>query len=124
MKLLRELVSNLDSVIEQYVVEALTAFERRAYFAAAVMLGAASEKALYLLADALLRAFKDTKRRDKLKTLLDRRKMLELFESVRDTIHDATKSKVLPYADPKALLHTSALFMKPFACSGMMLCIR
>ncbi|MFZ0705346.1 MAG: hypothetical protein WAM71_07065 [Candidatus Korobacteraceae bacterium] len=99
MKFLRERVSNMDAVIEQYVIEALTAFERQAHFAAAVMLGAASEKALYLLAESVLGAFRDGKRHDKLKALLDRRKLLELFEYVRDTISDTSKAKALPYSD-------------------------
>ena len=48
MKFLHEMVPTLDSVIEQYVSESLIAFEREALFASAVMLGAASEKRLYL----------------------------------------------------------------------------
>jgi hypothetical protein len=99
MKFLRKRVPSLDSVIEQYVTEALTAFERQAYFAAAVMLGAASEKALYVLAESILGALKDAKKHDKLKALLERRKLLELFEYVRDTTHDASKAKLLPYSD-------------------------
>ena len=47
LEFLRSRVSPLDPVIEQYVLEAVTAFERQAHFASAVMLGAASEKALY-----------------------------------------------------------------------------
>jgi hypothetical protein len=46
MKFLSQRVPVIDPIIDQYVTEALTAFEREAYFAAAVMLGAASEKAL------------------------------------------------------------------------------
>ncbi len=111
MKFLREHVSSMDTVIEQYVIEALTALERQAYFAAAVMLGAASEKALYLLAESALGAFKDTKKHDKLKALLDRRKLLELFEYVRDTIGDASKAKSLPYSDFEgAATHLMSLY--------------
>ncbi len=111
MKFLRERVSSMDAVIEQYVIEALTAFERQAHFAAAVMLGAASEKALYLLAESLLGAFKDAKRHDKLKALLDRRKLLELFEYVRDTVCDVSKAKALPYSDSEgAGTHLMSLY--------------
>jgi len=99
MKFLRQRVPVIDPIIDQYVTEALTAFEKEAYFASAVMLGAASEKALYLLAESVLGAFKDAKKHDKLKNLLEHRKLLELFESVRDTIYDASKAKILPYAD-------------------------
>lgn len=97
LNFLRARVPELDSVIQQYVTEAVTAFERQAYFGAAVMLGAASEKALYALADSLLAAIKTTKSREKLQDLLDRRRLLSLFEFVRDTIDNATKAKTLPY---------------------------
>lgn len=98
LNFLRQLVPNIDSVIEQYVIEALTAFERRAYFAAAVMLGAASEKALYLLAESMFDAFTDARRRDRLQSTLDRRRLLELFDLVRGAIQDASEAKLLPYA--------------------------
>lgn len=111
MRFLRQRVSTMDPVIEQYVVEALTAFERQAYFASAVMLGTASEKALYLLSESILGAFKDAKRQEKLKALLDRRRLLELFEFVRDTIHAASRTKALPYSDSEgAVTHLMSLF--------------
>ena len=99
LKFLRERVPAIDPIIDQYVIEALAAFEREAYVASAVMLGAASEKELYLLAEAVLLALKDPKKHSKLKGLLDRRKLLELFETVRDTVREAVTAKLLPYAD-------------------------
>jgi hypothetical protein len=99
LKFLCDRVPAIDPIIEQYVIEALWAFEREAYFASAVMLGAASEKELYLLAEAVLLALKDPKKHSKLKVLLDRRKLLELFETVRDTIREAVTAKLIPYAD-------------------------
>lgn len=111
MKFLRERVPAIDPIIEQYVIEALTAFEREAYFASAVMLGAASEKELYLLAEAVLLALKDAKKHSKLKGLLDRRKLLELFECVRDTIREAVTAKLLPYADSEgSTTHLMSLY--------------
>ncbi len=97
MKFLRERVTVLDPIIEQYVIEALTAFDRDAYFASAVMLGAASEKELYLLAEAVFLALRDAKDKDKLRGLLDRRRLLELFETVRDEIRQAVAAKLIPY---------------------------
>ncbi len=111
MKFLHERVPAIDPVIEQYVIEALTAFEREAYFASAVMLGAASEKELYLLAEAVLFALKDPKKHSKLKGLLDRRKLLELFETVRDTIREAVAARLLPYADSEgSATHLMSLY--------------
>ena len=44
-------------MIKKYVQEALTTYERQAYFAAAVMIGAAAESAVYLLAAAMQKSF-------------------------------------------------------------------
>jgi hypothetical protein len=111
LKFLRERVPALDPIIEQYVIEALTAFDRAAYFASAVMLGAASEKELYLLAEAVFLALKDPKKQSKLRGLLDRRKLLELFETVRDTIHQGVAAKVIPYTDSEgSTTHLMSLY--------------
>src|SRR5579875_2128956 len=111
LKFLRVRVPAIDPIIEQYIIEALIAFERESYFASAVMLGAASEKELYLLAEAVLSALKDPKKHSKLKGLLDRRKLLELFETVRDTINGAIAAKLLPYSDSEgASTHLMSLY--------------
>jgi sulfur transfer complex TusBCD TusB component (DsrH family) len=111
LKFLRGHVLTLDSVIDQYVVEALAAFDRDALFASAVMLGAASEKQLYLLADAVMLALKDARKQAKLKNLLDRRKLFDLFEMVRDTIQDATDAKLIPYTVTEGVTpHLMSLF--------------
>lgn len=111
MKFLRARIHALDPIIEQYVIEALTAFDRDAYFAAAVMLGAASEKELYLLGNAVVTALKDPKKQIKLKGLLDRRKLLELFETVRDTLHQAVAAKLIPYTDSEgSTTHLMSLY--------------
>jgi hypothetical protein len=111
MRFLRGRVPSLDPIVEQYVIEALTAFEREAYFASAVMLGAASEKELYLLAEAVFSALIDPKKQIKLRGLLDRRKLLELFETVRDMIHQAVTAKLIPYADSEgSTTHLMSLY--------------
>ncbi len=111
MTFLRAHIPTLDPVIDQYVVEALAAFGKEALFASAVMLGAASEKEVYLLADSVLTALKDAKRQAKLKGLLDRRKLLDLFEMVRDTIDGAAAGRVIPYAVTEgAATHLMSLF--------------
>lgn len=98
MQVLHKLVPNLDSVIEQYIREGLSAFERRTYFAAAVMVGAAAEKAVYLLADSMLNGYKDVIRHQTLKKLIERRKLNDLFHTTEKTIHDAYTAKALPYS--------------------------
>jgi hypothetical protein len=87
MKFLRGNVPILDDVIAQYMLEALEAFNREAYFAAAVMIGAASEKAVYLLAASLLNALRPSRRLATLETALNKR---QLLDCVRKTIEDCS----------------------------------
>lgn len=47
-------IPNLDEIIIQYVNEALNTFNSDYFFASAVMLGAASEKLIYLLSEAII----------------------------------------------------------------------
>jgi hypothetical protein len=72
---------------------------RRAYpdglVLAAVMMGAAAEKAVYLLAESMAKAFKDPVKQSKLEQLMGERKLLSLFRFVEETLRGA---KVIPYA--------------------------
>jgi hypothetical protein len=95
MKGLNTGVPNLDSVIKQYVQEALVTYERRAYFAAAVMIGAASEKTVYLLAEALERATQDQQEKKRLANAMQRRGLPDLFKAVSSTLQRA--KKLIPY---------------------------
>lgn len=111
LKLLRRLVPTLDSVIEQYISEGLSSFIRETYFAAAVMVGAASEKAIYLLAESMLNAFKDSSRRVDLEKLLEKRRLNSLLSFVDATIAEAHKKDAIPYAVAEgASRHLMSLF--------------
>jgi hypothetical protein len=113
MKFLGEQVATLDAVIEQYILEALTAFNRDAYFAAAVMLGAASEKAVYLLAASLLNALKPSRRRTTLETALNKRQLFALLDCVRRTIEDCSAGNpaLIPYSVSEGTAsHLASLF--------------
>lgn len=95
---IRHDVSSVDSVIEQYLVEGLVAYERRAFFAAAVMLGAANEKALYLLAESIMRASNGQQQKE-MKNVIEERSITKLMEFVRDRINGAYKKlKKMPYS--------------------------
>jgi hypothetical protein len=97
LKLLHSLVPSLDSTVEQYVSEGISSFIRGTYFAAAVMIGAASEKAIYLLAESMSDAFKDAAKQTKLKKLLSERRLNSLFIFVQETIQQAHARKAIPY---------------------------
>jgi hypothetical protein len=113
LKFIREQVPTLDEVVCQYITEALVAFNRGAYFAAAVMVGAASEKAIYLLAAALLNALKPSRRRAALEVAFNKRQLFALLDCVRKTIEDgaAGNPSPIPYSVSEgAGPHLSSLF--------------
>ncbi len=113
MRFLSERVQTLDDVIGQYISEALTAFNREAFFASAVMVGAASEKAVYLLAASLVSALKPSRRRTVLETAMSRRQLFALLDCVRRTIEDccAGNPPPIPYTVTEgASAHLASLF--------------
>lgn len=98
LEALRNSVSNLDPVIEQYVREALITYERRAFFASAVMVGAASEKAIYLLMRTLLNAVSDPQQNNAIQNALTgEHRITKMFEIIADCIKRA-KASSMPYS--------------------------
>jgi hypothetical protein len=97
MTLLKKLVKLVDPVIEQYVLEGLSSFAKGNYFAAAVMIGAASEKEVYLLGDAMTIALKDPKKQKELRDLLDGTSMNKLFKFLEGRVTDPAIKKIIPY---------------------------
>ena len=108
MKFLHDRIPNFDAVIEQYITDGLIAFERGAYFAAAVMLGAASEKALYLLAEAMVDALKSPKAKQTLEQHLKGRSLNPLLTFVRDAFERNRKVPNIPYDG--AIPHLMSMF--------------
>ena len=95
MHVLHSLVPNLDDVIRQYIEESLITYQRQAYFASAVMFGAACEKAVYLLADAFLRSVQDPNEQKKLTEAMQRRSISRLFDGIQELLK--LKSRIIPY---------------------------
>ena len=95
MEVLQSLVPNLDSIVRQYVEESLIAYQRKAYFAAAVMLGAACEKSAYLLADSFLRSIQSAGEKKKLDEAMRGRSISRLFGAIQEALK--AKSKTIPY---------------------------
>lgn len=108
MKFLHDRIPNLDAVIAQYITDGLIAFERGAYFAAAVMLGAASEKTIYLLGDAMLGALTTQKAKQTLEQHLQGRSLNSLFTFIRDVLDRNRKTPNLPYDG--AIPHLMSMF--------------
>lgn len=95
IEVLRSLVPNLDPIVRQYVEESLIAYQRQAYFAAAVMIGAACEKAVYLLADSFQRSIQDANEKKKLNEAMRMRSISRLFNAIQEILK--AKSKKIPY---------------------------
>lgn len=93
---LEKLVPNLDQVVREYVVEGLGSFEHDRFRAAAVMIGAASEKALYMLAEKMLDAISTTPWKVKFTTVLRRRSLSGLFDQMKRVLEGANKLPGLP----------------------------
>ncbi len=90
-------IPSLDSAIKQYISEALIAFDRGAIFATAVMIGAASEKAIYILINAIFLSTKDEKTKKEIGEAIERRGMPALFVLITRGL-DQVKDKKMPYS--------------------------
>jgi hypothetical protein len=86
-----------DAVVRQYISEALNTFMKEAFFACAVMIGAASEKSIYLLADSLVSALKDPAAQSSLKKKIDARRLETLLKGVEQIVVDGHTNKVIPF---------------------------
>jgi hypothetical protein len=83
------MVPTLDATVKEYVEEGLGSFEHDRFRAAAVMIGAASEKALYMLADAMLGAISTQQLHEKFAPPLRRRDLADLFERMKRLLEKA-----------------------------------
>lgn len=97
LELLRSVVHNLDSVIEQYIYESLNCYKQQLFFASAVMVGAASEKAILLLLQAIADSARDVGDRTKVTQLLERPNLPEIIDTITRTIDSFVKTKAIPY---------------------------
>ena len=95
MRHLNTLIPKLDRVIELYVQEALITLERKAYFAAAVMIGAASEKAVYLLAQALEGSTRNLQEKKRIANARKDRGLQALLKATSTTLVRA--KNLIPY---------------------------
>lgn len=88
----------IDSIIKQYAVEGLNCFQHRLYFASAVMFGAAAEKAVLFLLEAIANAENQAQKKRKLKSLLDHPNLPEIFAIIQTTLEQLITKKIMPYS--------------------------
>ena len=94
---LKQFDASTDPVVRQYISEALNTYICGTYFASAVMLGAASEKAIYMLADDLVPAIQDAEKQGTLRNRIGDRKLDRLFKSIETTVNAGHQNKPIPY---------------------------
>ncbi|HUV56051.1 MAG TPA: hypothetical protein VMV84_02340 [Dehalococcoidales bacterium] len=111
MKFLRNIVQNLDPVIEQYIFESLNCYRRQLFFASAVMIGAAAEKAILLLLQAITNSMSNPSSKRKAAQLIDKPNLPEIFDTIRKTVEPLIKAKTIPYSVHKGCTeHLMSLF--------------
>lgn len=97
MKFVKEQIPTLDPIIAQYLHEGVRCFRRQLLFASAVMLGAAAEKGILLLAQAISKSTKDTTKRVDLNNLLERPRLPSVFREVQAIISSLIDARLIPY---------------------------
>ncbi|MFH1857802.1 MAG: hypothetical protein ABH845_02730, partial [Candidatus Omnitrophota bacterium] len=91
LAVLDTLVPNVDPVIKQYVEESLHTYNDGRFFASAVMIGAASEKAVYLLMESLKRAVSDPTEQRGIDNDISQRGLTTMFRRLSQNIERARK---------------------------------
>lgn len=111
--LLRRSANPLDSIIEQYATEALKCFKQKLTFASAVMIGAAAEKAVLLLYEAIIESAEDPNTKTRLQKAMNGTARMP---TIYNTIERATEKfqKTIEEFDPKAI-ECAVHHMKSFA---------
>jgi hypothetical protein len=94
---MKQFGATTDAVVRQYISEALNTYVRGTYFASAVMIGAASEKAIYLLADSLVPTLKDPAKQTALQKKIDARRLESLLKGVEQVVIDGHTAKIIPF---------------------------
>jgi hypothetical protein len=94
---LQKMIPNLDDVIQEYVIEGLGSYEHDRYRSAAIMIGAASEKALYMLAEKMHDAIAAPKYKEKFRIALKRRELAELFDLMKNLLEHAKQLPNCPF---------------------------
>ena len=92
---LRKLVPEVDQVVFEYVREALAGYNHRAFFAAAVMIGAAGEKLLYLMVEAMKNSATDPSLKQQAENSYTGRSIMALFRTLNQSLAVAKQRRLI-----------------------------
>jgi hypothetical protein len=98
VRYLRALVPAVDATVLQYTQESARAFRAQLWFASAVMLGAASERTVLLLLEAIRDTTPNHPEKAKLTKLLEQPRLGEIFKVIQARIAAEIKASSLPYS--------------------------
>ena len=93
----KTIAPSLDPIIEQYLFEGLGCFRRQLYFASAVMFGAAAEKLILLLLEAIVKSLTDGRNKKEAELLLEGGRLPQILNKIMETLAPLTKANVIPY---------------------------
>lgn len=97
LQYVKSLVPSIDDIVLQYTQECARAFRAQLWFASAVMMGAASERTILLLLEAILNKT-PSPNKARLTKLLEQPKLSEIFKTIQLRISEEIKAGNLPYS--------------------------
>ena len=115
---LKRRVPTLDSVVSQYLLEAVGSFQRGLLFGAAVLCGAAAEREILLLLTAIEKWDPDPNRKTQAQSLLQRPRLPSIFSLVDGAIKMRSQTTGCPTPFTRARRRTSCLFRRWYAYKG------
>lgn len=94
---IRGRLPNLDPVIAQYLLEAVHALQANLLFGSAVLCGAAAERAILHLLEAIQAWDPKTERAERARDLLNRPRLPSIFGMIDEAVEEARRDHQLPY---------------------------
>lgn len=112
-RMLRKASAVLDPIVEQYACESLKCLRQNLCFAAAVMIGAAAEKAVLILFESIIESASDPNTQTRLQRAMSgTAKLPTIYDTIKNAV--GKQRQAIEHFDPKtnesAMIHILSLF--------------